>query len=125
MMNDKTSAARDRLVAETFHEDWDAGPATIFAYRAARLARRYRAVRRAGLVTGIFIAVITGLFALRMSSSSPAVRPEVVRRDQNAHQSSRGYEILSDDEFLARVTGQPLLILSDGRGGKQITLLPE
>jgi hypothetical protein len=109
---------RDTLLAEVFHDDWETGPASRFA-RAAAASARHRRLRRtlgaAAATTGL-VAVLM-FVALRRPVSQPAAPIHPM--------AGRGYEIISDDELLARLPGLPVLVLPQPNGGKKIVLLDQ
>ena len=68
-----SSADRDRLLADTYHEDWTTGPARALAAHAAYTVRRRRTIRR--LATAVAaIALLAGSawwFAIPQRSVAP------------------------------------------------------
>ena len=109
---------REKLLAEVFHDDWETGPASRFA-RAAAASARHRRLRRtlgaAAVTTGV-VAVLT-FVALRRPVPPPAAPSHPT--------AARGYDIISDDELLARLPNLPVLVLPQPDGGKKIVLLDQ
>ncbi|HUR60518.1 MAG TPA: hypothetical protein VM029_22550 [Opitutaceae bacterium] len=110
-----------KLLAETFHDDWTAGPASGFARAAAAHARRRRNVRR---------TVSAATAAAALAAIALLTRHEVAPPARNVAPAPApivaiAYEILSDDELLARVHNQPLLVVKKLDGTREITVLPK
>jgi hypothetical protein len=108
---------RTRLLAETFHEDWDHGELAGHARLAARRTRRRHHLRRSLLAVGT-AAALAAMLALghRRGQASVPVAPPA--------SPAPAYEIISDDELLARMPpDQPLLAVRHADGTRQFTLL--
>ena len=106
---------RERLLAETFGDDWATGPASKFAARAAAAAR-WRRRRQVALAGFGAVVVILGLVLAKPSSlPPPASRP--------AATPSPGYEIITDSELMAALGSRPVLILPEKDLGSRIVLL--
>lgn len=116
----KKREQREKLLAETFHDDWVEGPAATFALQAAALARRRRRMRHAVVASGIAASVaIALLFSLhhRPAPASAPLTPAQVAV------SAPAYEIISDEELIAQLRDQPLLVLNKKDGGREFVLL--
>ena len=109
-----------KLLADTFHENWNAGPAATFARAAAAHARRRRRTRASLAVAGAAAAVAAGLFfSLRIQPTPEAAHlapPPLLA-------TNHGYEIISDDELLKLLRDRPILILEKGGDTREIVLL--
>ena len=107
---------RTRLLAETLDGEWAAGSTAAMAKRAAAHARRRRAVRSAATAATLGAAAVAVFFfsARRPAAPLPASHEVIVKA---------GYEIISDEEFLATVHDRPLLVLPQENGSKKIVLL--
>lgn len=110
-------AHRAQLLADTLHEDWTHGPMARYAHEAAAHARQRRHLRhglhRVGAVASL-IAVLTLGFVFRLPRSPVA---------PFAAKPGPAYEIISDDELLAQLPDQPLLVLPHPDGTREIVLL--
>lgn len=120
----KPADKKTKLLAETFHEEWTSGAPAAFARAAAAHARRRRRVRQALLTATAGVALVVVGFAvwprsavLPPSGGMPPTKPPPV--------AARTYEIISDDELLARLQDQPLLVVKRANGTKEITLLED
>jgi len=96
---------REHLLAETLGDDEGAS----FARAAAAHARRRRAGKQAGIVAGISCALAVAFVLSRRPAAPPS--PAVV-----AHTPAPIVEIISDQELLAQLKNQPVLILKDRTG---------
>lgn len=126
---------RARLLAETFHEDWAAGPAAAFARAAAGRARARRRLRTTASAAGVAALLAVFAFVLNPSRApAPLAAPRVAaNRAEPAPPASvkhpepastaRGYEIISDEQLLAQLRDRPLLVVQRPNGSRQITLL--
>jgi hypothetical protein len=116
----KKREQNEKLLAETFAEDWSEGPTAAFAREAAILARRRLRARRTLVATsaaaGIAAALLISIH--RPAPSSPSA-PVVARK------ATPAYEVIGDDELLARMHDRPLLILPGENGAKKIIVLGE
>ncbi|MEO6246429.1 MAG: hypothetical protein ABIQ12_13425 [Opitutaceae bacterium] len=120
-MNDKNDS-HARLVAETFHGDWNGSAASKFALRAAARARTRVKLRHAAATGGGLVAIATGIFfAMRDPQSTPSLVPAVV----STAKPTPAYEIITDDELVALLRDQPLLILPQERGERRFVLLAQ
>ncbi len=113
-MNDSPDP-RARLLAETLHGDWCDGPMAAIARRAAAHARWRRRVRRGSLA--LTTAAVLGAAVFLIPRHSPPLSSTLVPI------VPRGYEIISDDELLARLRDRPLLVLPRENGTKTVMLL--
>ncbi|MEO5961024.1 MAG: hypothetical protein ABIR80_18105 [Opitutaceae bacterium] len=116
---------RDRdakLLAETFHADWDTGPAATFARAAAATARRRRTLRHTFAATAAALAI--GAFTLVATRPEPLATSVRVPVAKTAI-PQRGYEIISDDELLAQLHDRPLLVVQRAGGKKEFVWLAE
>lgn len=128
----KPSDSDDRLLADTFHDAWATGPAAAFARAAAAHARRRRRAKQALASTaGIAAALLLG-FALWPRSTPPTPQVAAVTRPAAlpltpttppAAAPTRGYEVISDDELIARLNDRPFLAVEQANGGRKIVLL--
>jgi hypothetical protein len=109
---------REKLLAEVFYDDWETGPASRFARAAAASVRHRRLRRTLGAAAGT-----TGLIAVLMFV---ALRHPVPPPAAPSHPTAgRGYEIISDDELMARLPDLPILVLPQTDGGRKIVLLDQ
>ena len=113
----KHEPEREKMLAEAFHGEWSAGLAAGMARRAAAVARRRHAGRRALFATGTAAGIAA---ALILSLRHPAVMP---RENPAAENSTPAYEIISDDELLAQLKDQPLLVIRGENGAREFVLL--
>lgn len=107
---------REQLLAELFHSDWAEGPAGNFARLAAAQARRQRLVRR-GLAGACTAAVVAFLLLASVHRPGPAQNVAAPTK------ATAGYEIISDDELLARLHDRPLLAVRQENGTRKFVLL--
>jgi hypothetical protein len=120
-MNDKHDQ-HAKLIADTFHADWETGRPADFAREAAAMARRRNHVRRSLRAAGTAAVIAVAAVVLLRR---PAMPPPTLVEPAKSVAASRGYEILSDDELLAQVHDQPLLIMKRADGSKQIVVLAD
>jgi hypothetical protein len=115
-MNERPSTAdRDRLLADAYHEVWTSGPASSPAAQAARSVRRRRALRRLASTAAAIALFASGAwwFALpprptdRMAAANP------------------GYEIISDTELMSCLRDQSVMVLTDTDGQKKVIWLDD
>ena len=113
----KKREQQEKLLAETFHGDWSEGASAGFARTAAAAARRRHRTRRAlvasGAAAGMAAAVLVSLFH---RTNAPIEKFPTTK-------TRPAYEIISDDELIARVQDRPLLVLPQENGTKQIVML--
>jgi hypothetical protein len=110
-----------KLLAETFHGDWESGQPAAFARVAANAARRRHLARRSlQAACAATITAIAVVIALTRPSAPPL--PSSARAPV-AQQKSHGYEIISDEELLAQVRDRPLLALKKANGTREIVVL--
>ena len=108
-----------KLLAETFHGDWEAGRTSELARRAAASARRHRRARRTLAASTAAALIALGLWlAQRAPRAALPASPEktVV---------ARGYEIISDEELLAQLRDRALLAVRKENGAREFVLLQE
>lgn len=96
---------REHLLAETLGDNEGAS----FARAAAAHARRHRMGKQAGLAAGVSCALVAALVLTR----PPTAQPPAVA---DAHTPAPVLEIISDQELLAQLKDQPVLILKDQTG---------
>jgi hypothetical protein len=124
-----SSTDRDRLLADTYHEDWTTGPAGALAMRAARTVRRRRSIRRLASATATVALLLSGVWWFTFSpgrrASSPVRLVGSSRSIPSAHaeSSTRGYEIISDAELMSYLQDQSVMILTGADGQKKIIWL--
>lgn len=113
----KKTKQQEKLLAETFHEDWAEGAAANFARQAAASARRRRRFRGtlvvSGMAAGIAAAVMISVHSHRVLKVEQ-VSPKI---------SAPAYEIISDEQLIAELRDRPLLVLPEENGAKKIVLL--
>lgn len=115
-MNDPRDP-RSRLLADTLQQgDWADGPAAAMAQRAARHARRHRLQRKSVLA----LAAAAAISAALILSSHSRVPTE---RAPATPPVTRGYEIMSDDELVAQLPDEAILVLPQENGTKKVVLL--
>jgi hypothetical protein len=113
-----------KLLAETFHGEWTSGAPADLARAAAAHARRRRSVRQALMTATAGVALVAvGLTVWPKSAVLPA--PATMATTKLTAVATRGYEIISDDELLARLVDQPLLVVKRANGTKEITLIED
>ena len=118
-MNDQNNR-HAKLIADTFHADWETGRPAAFAREAAAVARRRHRVRRSLRAAGTAAVIAVAAFVLLRR---PSPHPPAFAGSAKPVAASRGYEILSDDELLAQVHDQPLLVLKKENGTRQIIVI--
>lgn len=112
---------RARLVAETFNDDWNSGPASALARHAAAHARRRRAMGRAVAAGGALAVVFTAFLVsarLRVPPTGPGPSNAMP-----AAAVSPAFEIISDEELMAALRNRPLLVLPQETGARKFVLL--
>jgi hypothetical protein len=119
MNDDKKNRAK--LLAETFHDNWEAGQPAAFAREAAAVARRRHFARRSLRAAGTAAFVAIAAFVLLRR---PVTQPPALAEPAKHFAPSRGYEILSDEELLAQVRDQALLAVRNPNGTRQIVVIP-
>jgi hypothetical protein len=104
---------KDQLLAETLGD----GDGESFAGIAAAHARRRLTVKRYSLPAIVLVAMVTALTATRQptSKSQPAA----------VHAPVPSLEIISDEELLAQLRDEPVLILKDGAGIAGVVFLAD
>lgn len=112
-----TPRREDRLIADTFHDDWNDGPAAAFARAAAAKARRRRTRRRigAGAAGAIAVALLIGLGV----SEPPAARSSAAPLAQT---QPRGYEVISDAELLTALRDRSVVMVRQPGGTREFVL---
>jgi hypothetical protein len=108
---------QEKLLAETFHGEWSAEPMASFARQAAATVRRRRQLKQTflamGAVAGFAIAALISLprgrAPTRMASAPTAPAP--------------AYEVISDEELLAQLRDQPLLVMNKPNGTREFVIL--
>ena len=127
-----SSSDRDRLLADTYYEDWTTGPASALATHAARTVRRRRAIRRLA-TAATAIALFAGgawWFAIPQRSVAPLAshaREASLAASRTAATTNaaatRGYEIISDAELMSYLQDQSVIIFPDANGRTQVVWL--
>jgi hypothetical protein len=118
-MNDRNDR-QAKLLAETFHDAWETGPAAEFAREAAAAARRRHVARRSLRAAGALALIAAAVF---FSQQKPRPSPLPRTETQKSVTQGRGYEIMSDEELLTQVRDQPLLVVKKADGTRQIIAL--
>lgn len=103
---------KEKLIADTL------GNGEQAALAAAAHARRHRATKHAGLVAGLVAAVVVILFVARQ----PIAQPSIAVTQSTAKPV---FEIISDQELLAQLKDQPILVLKDRTGITGIVFLAD
>ena len=124
-----SSADRDRLLVDTYHEDWTSGPARALAAHAARTVRRRRALRR--LASSVAAITLFASGAWWFSFAPERLAPSSARIAGPAHSSpsahlkssARGYEIISDAELMSYLLDQSVIVFPDADGRTQVVSL--
>jgi len=124
-----SSADRDRLLVDTYHEDWTSGPARALAAHAARTVRRRRALRR--LASSVAAITLFASGAWWFSFAPERLAPSSTRIAGPAHSipsahlksSARGYEIISDAELMSYLLDQSVIVFPDADGRTQVVSL--
>ena len=109
----------EKLLAETFHDDWAEGSAATFALQAAALARRRRRFRHAVVASSVVASMAAALLVSLHRRPVPAPAPMAPLSAAPAP----AYEIISDEELLAQLRDRPLLVLNKQDGGREFVLL--
>jgi hypothetical protein len=117
-MNDHRANRDAPLIAGAFHDDWATGPTAEFARRAAAHARRRRA--RGHLLLATTATVAVGLASF-VAAHRPATPVPTIAAQPVAAQPA--YEIISDEQLLAALKDQAVLVVKQADGTNQITLL--
>lgn len=117
----KSTRKDERLLAETFHENWESGAPAQFARAAAAHARRRRRTRQVLASAGIVTALALAIFVARERARPPAVAFAAPAAGTSAAQ--RGYEIISDDELLAQLHDLPVLAVQKANGTREVVVL--
>lgn len=116
---------KTELLAETFHPDWEHGPAAEFARRAASVARRRRIVRHR-LLAGGSLALLAAVFFVsqeKLKSPATGAGKAAPRVAQAPETPARAYEVISDDELLAELRDRPVLVVKTPAGTRNIIVL--
>jgi len=132
MIERPSSADRDRLLADTYHEDWTTGPARALAAHAAYTVRRRRALRRLATAVTAVALFASGAwwFALPQRPFAPVAshaREATLAASKTAAATNaaatRGYEIISDAELMSYLQDQSVIIFPDANGRTQVVWL--
>lgn len=108
---------KERLLAETLADEDGAR----FAQAAAAHARRRRAIRQMGLAAATLALVLVAGVLLAPKPPSKTVTGIV----QRGPFSRANVEIISDQELLAQLKDEPVLLLKDGSGITGVVFLTE
>jgi hypothetical protein len=100
----------EKLLAETFHGDWNDGAAAQFARAAAASARRRRQMQKMLVGAGAAV-VVAGTAFVALPSRHPAHRPL-----ETAAAAPRGYEIISDAELLSELRDRSVVMIKKENG---------
>jgi hypothetical protein len=117
----KSTRKDERLLAETFHENWESGATAQFARAAAAHARHRRRTRQVLASAGTVATLALAIFVTRERVRPPAVALAVPAAATTAAQ--RGYEIISDDELLAQLRDLPVLAVQKANGTREVVVL--
>jgi hypothetical protein len=113
-MNERPSHSdRDRLIADTYHEDWTAGPASALAAHAAYIVRRRLTLRRLATTAAAVALFASGTWWFAFPQH-PTVRVTA---------ANRSYEIISDAELMSCLGDQSVMILTGADGQKKVIWL--
>jgi hypothetical protein len=118
----KPTRKDERLLAETFHENWESGATAQFARAAAAHARNRRRARHATATLAGLAVLACGLFVAR-DRFAPRVVIAQAQRSPVAATPTRGYEVISDDELLAQLRDRPVLAVQKPNGTREIVVL--
>jgi len=103
---------KEKLVTEALGD----GDGELYARLAAAHARRRRGIRRLSVAAAASLTAIAALFVARQPASQPAAF---------ALPPSPSVEIISDEELLVQLKGQPVLLLKDQTGITGVVFLAE
>lgn len=104
---------KERLLADTFAQDWNDGPAAELVRAAASAVRRRR--RRPAM-----IVLTVASFALAIGMFFPPGKPG---RAANPPGRRPAYELASDEELLAHLKVQPTLLIKHADGTVELRFL--
>ncbi len=112
---------KEHLLAETLGD----GGGAEFARLAAARIRRRRAVRQASLATLAAVLIVVGFFA-RQSRQAPAATaaPPLVMTPARAA-AAPAVEIISDQELLAQLKDERVLVLKGDTGITRVVFLSD
>ncbi len=103
---------KEQLLADTLDNDDGAQ----FARAAAAYARRQRALRHAGITAGL----VASAAAFLLTVGQPPLRPVPVIAP-----STPALEIISDQELMAQLEGQPVLFVKGSAGITAVVLIAD
>jgi hypothetical protein len=113
---------RARLVSEVFGDDWGTGPASAFARSAAAYVRQRRRRRRNAVAVAGVAALAALVFAAYLRPhQEPALAP--VSEVKPGTKATPLFEIISDEQLMAELRDQPLLILPQDDGSARFVVL--
>lgn len=100
-----------KLVAQTFHDDWETGDPLRYARDAAKYARHRHTIRK---------LVVVASCLLLLAGTLITIEPIGPRAGRQIGGAASNYTVVSDAELLAQVHDRPLLAL---RNGEQVSKL--
>ncbi len=112
------------LLAGIYHDDWTGGVPAGFAREAAAAARQRRATRSREFVGLLAIAAAIAI-VFSQGRSVPPPAPPTATRLALPSSPSVVYEIISDEQLLAQLHDQSVMIVADDTGAKRLMLLDE
>jgi hypothetical protein len=104
-----TKNQKEHLIADTFTGE----SGEEFALLAAAHVRRRSTVRRAAFAAVLIVAISMTIVVTRQARTVPVtVLPPAL-----------SFEVISDDELVAQLKDQPVLLLKDGSGIREVVFL--
>lgn len=117
----KKSDESAQLLTGVYHDDWAGGVTADFARQAATMARQRQARRKRHFATTLAIAAATALLLSVNHQSDPSVISKLPSEAPPAE--IPGYEIISDEQLVAELRDQAILIIPNGEGGTKIVIV--
>lgn len=119
MKNNRT-AGETELLADLFHENWDADKVAGYAQTAAARIRRRRLVKRSLAATALTALLATFLW--------PPIRERSFPRERATTSSftvQRDYEVITTDQLLSQLRDRPFLVVQEGGPNQKVILLDQ